>query len=242
MDKKFMAEHFDKLCLTNYEFIKSEIKGIAIYLSGLGHVINLPADGEVGPFCAENSILYIYPFLNPQCWMNRRAVMQTDAIIDCAIERYNLSKDVPVGIYGGSMGGYSTFHYAIKSKHNIVAADLNCPCCNIEFEIFNNQNSVLRSYYESAIDDTDDFKAYAFENSPINMVDKLPKIPYRMVVGLKDNVLIPSQHGLLMAEKMSNAGLDVERIDMPAVAHCNLTYTDKINEFRWLCDKIKAHS
>ncbi|MBQ6614397.1 MAG: hypothetical protein IIX18_03660 [Clostridia bacterium] len=242
MDKKFMAEHFDKLCLTNYALIKGEIKGIAIYLSGLQHVINIPVDNEVAPLCAEKSILYIYPFLNPQCWMNSRAVKHADAIIDCAIERYNLRKDIPVGIYGGSMGGYGTFHYAIKSKHNIVAADLNCPCCNIEFELFANQNSVLRTYFESAIDDTDDFYAYVKENSPVNMVDKLPNIPYRMLVGLKDNVLIPSQHGLLMAERMLEAGLDIERIDMPTMGHCNFSVNDKFNEFRWLCDKILANS
>ena len=193
---------------------------------------------DVAPFCAENSILYIYPYLNPQCWMNSRAVMQADAIIDCAIERFGVDKNIPVGIYGGSMGGYSTFHFVTKTKHNVVAADVNCPCCNMEFEMYCNQLPIRQTYFESSLDDTDDFEKYIAENSPVNMVDKLPKIPYRFAVGLKDNILVPSQHSILMTDRMIAAGHDVERVDYPAMAHCNLTYQEKLTEFTWLCNKI----
>ena len=238
MDKKFMAEYFDRLCLNNYNTVKKPIKGIVIYLSGLNHVVAPSADMEMAPLCAENSILYIYPFLNPQCWMNSRAVMQADALLDCAIEKFGLDKNIPIGIYGGSMGGYSTFHFVTKSKHNIVAADLNCPCCNMEFEVFCSQNSICRTYFESSLDDTDDFYTYVKENSPVNMVEKLPKIPYRFSVGLKDTILIPSQHSMLMIERMLEAGHDVLRIDYPTVAHCNLTYKDKAAGFEWLFEKV----
>lgn len=238
MDKKFLKEHFNKLCLSNYELIRGEVKGIALYFTGLGHASQPGNDMIAAPVCAENGILYILPFYNLWCWMNKKTVNYVDTIIDTAIELYGLKKDLPIGIYGGSMGGHNAFQYAIKSKYRIVAEDLLCPCCNIEYELAFSTNTIFRSYFESLLDDTDDFAAYARENSPVNIVDKLPKIPYRFAVGLKDNVLYPAMHSDLMIERMIAAGHDVSRCDYPDVAHCNLPHADRITEHKWLCEKI----
>ena len=233
-----MKDHFNKLCLNNAEMIKGEIKGIALYFTGLGHTSQPANDMVAAPECARHNVLYILPFYNPWCWMNEKTVKYVDAMVDAARELFNVSADAPVGVYGGSMGGYNTFHYAVKSKNKIVAAALNCPCCNIEYELPYSPTTVFRSYFESAIEDTDDFEKYAHDNSPINMVDKLPKIPYRFAVGLKDAVLYPSMHSNIMVERMVEAGHDVVRNDFPDVGHCNLTHKDRIAEHTWLCEKI----
>ena len=130
MDKQFIKEHFGKHCATNIELIRGEIRGIALYFTGLGHKHYLGNDMAAAPVCAENGILYILPYYNTWCWMNKTTVRYVDTIIDTAIELYGIAPDVPVGIYGGSMGDYNTFHYAIKSKYKIVAADVLCPCCS----------------------------------------------------------------------------------------------------------------
>ncbi|MBQ9133458.1 MAG: hypothetical protein IJX64_02880, partial [Clostridia bacterium] len=88
------------------------------------------------------------------------------------------------------------------------------------------------------LEDTDDFAAYVRENSPVNMVEKLPKIPYRFAVGLKDMTLVVSQHSDLMIERMQAAGHDVTRVDYPNVAHCDLPHADRIAEHKWLCEKM----
>ncbi len=238
MDKKFLKERFNKLCLSNIDLIKGEIKGIALYFTGLGHATQPANDMVAAPVCAENGILYILPFYNPWCWMNKKTVEYVDTLVETAMELFGIPKDAPVGIYGGSMGGHNTFHYAIKSKHRIVAADVLCPCCNMEYEMAYSTNTLFRSYFEAALEDTDDFEKYIHENSPVNMVEKLPKIPYRFVVGLKDLVLVPSQHSDLMIARMLESGHEVERIDFPEVAHCNLPHRDRINEHKWLCEKI----
>lgn len=226
------------MCNTNIDLIRGEIKGIALYFTGLGHRHALGNDMAAAPVCAENGILYILPYYNSWCWMNKKAVKYIDAIIDTAIELYGISPDVPVGLYGGSMGGYNIFHYSIKSKYKIVAADLLCPCCNMEYELYCNENTLFRTYFDSALEDTDDFETYVRENSPVNMVDKLPKIPYRFAVGLKDTALVVSQHSDLMIERMRAAGYDVTRVDYPEVAHCNLPHADRIEEHRWLCARM----
>ena len=69
-------------------------------------------------------------------------------------------------------------------------------------------------------------------------VEKLPKIPYLFAVGLKDLVLVPSQHSDLMIERMVAAGHTVERQDYPEVAHCNLPHRDRIAIHKWLCEKM----
>ncbi len=238
MDKQYLKTHLNRACLSNIDLIDGEIKGIALYFTGLGHASVPTTDMVAAPFCAEKGILYILPFYNPWCWMNKRTVNYVDAIVDCAKELYNLDANIPVGIYGGSMGGYNTFHYALKSKHRIVAADLLCPCCNTEYEMSVNPGLLFRSYFDSAMEDTDDFGTYIKENSPVSMVEKLPKIPYRFAVGLRDTVLAPGAHSLLMIERMTEAGHSVERMDYPEMAHCNISSKQRIEEHRWLCEKI----
>lgn len=240
MDKNYLKEHFHKLCLSNADLIKGEIKGIALYFTGLGHTSQPGNDMVAAPVCTENGILYILPFYNPWSWMNKKTVDYVDAIVDAAMELYGIPQNAPVGIYGGSMGGHNTFHYAVKSKHNIVAAALLCPCCNVEYEMAYSTNTIFRSYFEAALEDTDDFTSYIHDNSPVNMVEKLPKIPYLFAVGLKDLVLVPSQHSDLMIEKMAAAGHTVERQDYPEVAHCNLPHRDRIAVHKWLCEKMKV--
>ena len=63
------------------------------------------------------------------------------------------------------------------------------------------------------------------------------KIPL-FAVGLKDTVLVPSMHSDLMIEKMLENGHEVERIDYPEVAHCNLLHRDRISVHKRLCEKI----
>ena len=75
------------------------------------------------------------------------------------------------------MGGYSVFHYAVESKHNIVAGDLNCPACNLEYEIYCNRTPILTSFFGSAMAYCDDFDTYVHEHSPLNMIGKLKKYP-----------------------------------------------------------------
>ncbi len=240
MDKQFLKDNFDRLCAHNRGLIDGEIRGIAFYFTGHGHKHELGSDMIAAPLCAAEGILYILPYYNSQCWMNDMTVRYMDAFLDEAIERFGIDRDVPIGIYGGSMGGYNAFHYAVKSKYKIVAVDVLCPCCNMEYELYCNTHALFHSYYASTMADTDDFTAYIHENSPVNMVEKLPKIPYRFAVGLRDTVLAVAQHSDKMIERMLAAGHDVTRMDYPDVAHCNLPHRDRIEEHRWLCEKMLA--
>ena len=240
MDKKALYEHFDKLAHNNRHLLTGEIRGILLYFRGLGYALNPATDTCGHAMCAENGILFLFPQYNPWCWMNAKTVRYIDAILDTAIGMYDLPKDIPVGIYGGSMGGYSTFHYAMKSKHRIVAACTNCPCVNMEYESYTT-GLTLRTYFESALEDTDDFQTYVRDNSPLNMVESLPRIPYRIAVGLKDELLYPSQHALPMIERMRAAGHDVTRVDYPEMGHCNYTNDDRVKEQKWVVEHILAN-
>lgn len=238
MDYKFMAEHYREFCFTNEELIKGEIRGIILYFNGLGHVVNGNEDMIDAPHAAEHNILYITPNYNPWSWMSDKTVTYVDAIVRVFMEKYNLPADIPVGLYGGSMGGYSCFRYAMKTKYNVVAADLNCPCCNMAYEIYCNKNSIPRTYFDAVMLEADDFDAYIHENSPIENIDKLKKIPYRFAVGLKDTALIPAQHAFRMVPMMEEAGFDVEVCEYPAAGHCNIGAAARYAEHTWLIAKM----
>lgn len=238
MDKYAIIEHFDKIAHNNRQLISGEIKGILLTFRGHGYTLNPQLDTCSYEACAERGIMLIFPQYNPWCWMNKKTVDYIDAIIDAAIEMNNLSEDIPVGIYGGSMGGYCAFHYAIKAKRKISAVATNCPCTNLEYECSNNSLSVTRTYFESSLEDTDSFREHLHQNNPLNMVDRLPNIPYRVSVGLKDELLSPALHAIPMVEKMKAAGLDVVRVDYPEMAHCNYSNEDRIKEHMWVIDKI----
>lgn len=239
MDKKFLAEHYREFCFTNEEMLGGDIRGIILYFNGLGHVINGSEDMIDAPHAAEHHILYITPNYNPWSWMNAKTVAYVDAIVEVFIDKYGLPADIPVGLYGGSMGGYSCFHYAMKTKYNVVAADLNCPCCNMEYEVYCNHCSVLRTYFESSMTDTEDFAAYVRENSPINMIGRLKKIPYRFAVGLKDMSLIPSQHAFRMIPMLRDAGFEVDLCEYPGAGHCNIGAEARYAEHTWLIAKME---
>lgn len=238
MDKQFLSEHFDSFAATNYEMIAGEVRGIILRFHGLDHKVNLTNDMICAPQCAKNGILYLYPYYRPWAWMNQATVAFVDALLDIAIERFRLKKDIPIGIFGSSMGGYSAFIFAEKSTHKVVCADVNCPCCNMEYELYCNKNNILHTYFDSAMDSCEDFSAYVKENSPINRIDRLQRIPYRFAVGMIDSTLAPAQHSLLMIEKMQAAGLDVTEERYPKVGHCNLGPEGFAAEHQWLIDKI----
>lgn len=238
MDKRAIIDNFDKIAHNNRSLIKGEIKGILLTFRGLGYSLNPSVDTCSYETCAENGILLIFPQYNPWCWMNKKTVKYVDAIVDAAIEMNLLDKNIPVGIFGGSMGGYGAFHYAAKAKHNIAAVCANCPCTNVEYQCYNGTVNIMRSYFESALEDTENFAEYIRENSPLNMVDSLPKIPYRISVGLKDELLSPALHAFPMVEKMKAAGHNVLRVDYPEMGHCNYSNEDRIKEHMWVIDKI----
>ena len=238
MDKKFLAAHYDRFCCTNVELIPGEIRGIILYFNGLGHIVNPGPDMIDAPAAAARNLLYITPYYNPWSWMNRETVAFVDLLVEIAMEQWKIPTDAPIGLYGGSMGGYSVFHYAAKSRHNVVAGDLNCPACNLEYEVYCNRNSILHTYYESSMAYCDDFDAYVRENSPINMIGILRKMPYRFAVGLKDTALEPSQHSFKMVSLRREAGFEVDVAEYPLAGHCNIGADARRAEHEWLMSKM----
>ena len=238
MDKQFLAAHYDRFCCTNAEILHGEIRGIILYFNGLGHIVNPGPDMIDAPAAAERNILYITPYYNPWSWMNRETVDFVDMLVEIAMEKWGIPKDAPVGLYGGSMGGYSVFHYAMQSRHNVVAGDLNCPACNMEYEVYVNKNTLLHTYYEASMGYCDDFPAFVHDNSPINMIGKLKRIPYRFAVGLKDTALAPSQHSFKMIPLLRDAGYEVDVAEYPQAGHCNIGAEARRDEHAWLMAKM----
>ena len=239
MDKAFLKAHFERFCYTNGELLHGDIHGVALCFTGLGHIANPSEDMAEAPAAAERNILYITPCYNPWSWMNRETVGFVDMLVEIAMEKWDIPKDAPVGVYGRSMGGYSVFHYAMQSRHNVVAGALNCPACNMEYEVYvGGIEAITRAYYTSAMGHCDDFAAYVRDNSPLNLVGRLKRIPYRFAVGMQDPLLAPSQHSLKLAPLLRDAGYAVEVVEYPRAGHCNIGADGLRAEHEWLFAKM----
>ena len=238
MDNKFIAAHLDCFCYTNIDLIRGDVRGMILCFTGLGHIATPAFDMTNAPAAAERNLLYMTPRYNPWSWMNPETVSFVDSLVEAAMEKWNVPKDVPIGLYGRSMGGYSVFHYAVESKHNIVAGDLNCPACNLEYEIYCNRTPILTSFFQSAMAYCDDFDTYVREHSPLNMIGKLKKIPYRFAVGMQDMLLAPAQHSLKMIPLMRSEGYEVEKVEYPAAGHCTIGADGLRDEHEWLMSKM----
>ena len=239
MDKAFLKAHFERFCYTNGELLHGDIRGVALCFTGLGHIANPSEDMTEAPAAAERNILYITPCYNPWSWMNRETVGFVDMLVEIAMEKWDIPKDAPVGVYGRSMGGYSVFHYAMQSRHNVVAGALNCPACNMEYEVYVcGIEAITRAYYTSAMGHCDDFAAYVRDNSPLNLVGRLKRIPYRFAVGMQDPLLAPSQHSLKLAPLLRDAGYAVEVVEYPRAGHCNIGADGLRAEHEWLFAKM----
>lgn len=238
MDKAFLNKYLNKFCATNIDSVKKPIKGVVLRFHGLSHSPNLERDMACSPVCSENSILYVYVFYNPWAWMNKDALVFVNGVLDCIFENENLPSDLPIGIFGSSMGGYSAFEYARNGKYKISAILANCPLCDIEDGVYKANNNLLKTYFYSAITSCDDFDGYMREHSPLRNATTLPHIPYHFVIGLRDNVLPPNIHGKAMVIKMREAGYDVSETLLDEVGHCNLSFEQNSKAHSWLCDKI----
>ena len=61
MDKKALAENFDKLAHNNRHLLHGEIRGILLYFRGCGYTLNAAMDTCGYEMCAENGILFLFP-------------------------------------------------------------------------------------------------------------------------------------------------------------------------------------
>ena len=197
MKKIITYENLRSFAYSNDRLITGEIKGIVLNFFGLGGMTMYNSDPGDAIELAEKGVIYVVPYYDPWCWMNRQAVEYTDEIISVLCEKYGLDSSVKVVSTGGSMGGLSALVYCAYAKITPCACVANCPVCDLLYH-FTERPDLPRTLYSAFYLYEGDMDTALRSCSPLHLVDKMPRIPYTifhcsgdMAVNLENHSEIP---------------------------------------------------
>lgn len=179
MEKRITYENLRQFCYSNDKLVKGPIRGIILVFFGLGStaMFDEPMDKNEGIPYGEQGILYLLPYNNPWCWMNRQAVDFTDEILDVLFEHYDLPENTPIISTGGSMGGQSALTYMVYAKRTPVACLANCPVCDMVYH-YNERFDLPRTIYSALANEPGTLEEGLKRLSPLHLAQQMPKVPY----------------------------------------------------------------
>ena len=222
MEKIISVENLSDFAFVGADIVKGEIKGIMLDFMGL--VGTDFHNGNVPSFAldyANNGILYVKPYNNPWCWMNKQAVGFTDEIIDVVMEKYNL-KNAKIVSTGMSMGGLCALVFCAYTKHKITACITNCPVTNLVYH-YTERKDLPRTLYSAFYNYNGTLEQALSQNSPYHIVEKLPDIPYTVFHCNKDMAVNFEKHALPFVKKMQENNRKITLYEVDGRGHCSLS-------------------
>ncbi len=209
-----------------------DIKGIVIDFHGLGGGNIICGHSDISRFYAGENILMLSPYDNPWSWMNDIAVNTVNLIVKAVIEKYDLDKDIPIVLSGGSMGGLSAFIYSVYSPFNIIACAANSPVCDLVLH-YNEREDLPHAVYSAFSHYGTDLGDAIKTASPIHMISDFKDIPYYIVHGYEDQAVSKSMHSDRLAEKLTERGLNLIYDQVRGMEHCDIKgkHKEKYYEF-----------
>ncbi len=214
--------NFHQFAYTNANQL-STIRGAVVNFHGLNRGLEMmESPDSLSDECTRAQLLYIFPYLNPWCWMNPAALHTVDQILDAIWKAYDLPENLPLCSAGRSMGGQCALIYSAYGKHRPTSCALNCPVCDMHHH-YSERSDVPRTMY-SAFCDSDVPIAEAISMAdPISQVERLPRIPYYIVHCEADTKVSKRRHSDRLVEKMRARGMDVRYTSLPGRDHIDLT-------------------
>jgi dipeptidyl aminopeptidase/acylaminoacyl peptidase len=162
--------------------------------------------------------LVVFPYYGPWSWMNRSARHFVDRLITAVYQHYRLGSDVPLIIAGGSMGGQASLLYTRYSPHEIAACFALFPVCDVEYHCTERPDlpATMRYAYR---DNPGSFAEALIEHSPLRQVSAMPKIPYLLIHGDKDQAVNKEKHSDRFVAEMRKLKHDIEYLEIPGMGH-----------------------
>lgn len=226
MQKIITYDTLRNFAYSNDRLIKQRIRGIVLNFCGLNATQMQKKDPADALEYAEAGIVYVIPYYNPWCWMNRQAVDYTDEIVSVLCEHYGLGEDVKIVSSGGSMGGLCALVYTAYAKITPVACVANCPVCDLPYH-FTERDDLPRTLY-SAFANFDGTMDEALRScSPLHLTDCMPNIPYIVFHCCNDEAVNLEKHSVPFTEAMKKDH-NIELIKIPLRGHCDLSATARV--------------
>lgn len=222
MENIIRYDNLRDFAYSNDARIEGEIKGMILNFTGLGGMTMHQQDPGDALELAKLGIIYVTPYYDPWCWMNRRTVRYVDEIVGVLCERYGLDENsVKIVSTGGSMGGLCALVYCAYARIRPCACVTNCPVCDLPYH-FTERQDLPRTLY-SAFGEYEGTMEDALRSaSPLHLADRLPDIPYTIFHCEEDRAVDLEKHSLRFVEA-AKATHRIELHTVPLRGHCDLS-------------------
>lgn len=228
MNSYISKENLHRFCTTNEKYVKGPIWKVVVEFPGSdgnsclgGNFEALENETAFGKLLGEQGILTVYTFIGPWSWMRKISVDTVDDVLDRIFEKYELNQDTPIVAAGGSMGGHGALMFTLKSKYKISACAISCPTTDLyALPKSDRHNYFCACVYFAFADCEGDFEEVMKANSPLYLVDKLPRIPYYMIICDQDEPLPCEEHAFPFLKKMQEQKHNIESVLLEGKGHC----------------------
>lgn len=224
-------ETVDQFAWTNRALFQGQPRAIVLSFHGLNACALRTEPTELDVFCAENSLLCVYPYYGPWSWMNREAIRYVDDVVDALIAREGL-QNARVIATGGSMGGLSSLIYTRYARRTPAACFANCPVCDLPYHATERPDLPRTVYLAFAHYECGLAEALRM-HSPLHQAADMPRIPYYVAHGTADTAVNIHMHSERFVAAMLKAGHDLTYRVVEGMEHCALKDFPQENQ-RWL--------
>ncbi len=215
------------------------VKAVALDVQGLnaGHGYKTSPELQ-DTMLGEKGVLVVRPYSGPWNWMSYETIDTIDKVLDAVYGKYGLSEDIPLVLFGRSMGGMGVLNYARYGKHDVAGVALNCPVTNLAYHCTERPDcaaTIYRAYnyYDCGVAEA------VKQHDPMNFVDNLPDVPYFFVAGDADESVSKKVHSDVYVPLMKNKGYTVDYLEVSGMIHVDLlnhpealqAYADFITSF-----------
>ena len=226
MEKLITYENLRSFTYSNDHLIKGKVKGIVIEFCGFNTVNYFCDDIQEGREYADKNIVYLRPYYNPWCFMNRVAVKYVDEIVSVIVDKYNLGKNAKIVSTGFSMGALGALVYSVYATITPCACIANSPVCDLVYH-YQTRPQVARALYGSFYEYDGTLIEALKTSSPIHLIDKMPNIPYTIFHCECDATLDIEKHSTRLVNAMKDK-FSVNYIKVPYRVHCDLSASAKL--------------
>ncbi len=218
------------------DYVKGPISGVIVCFHGLGD----PGLRTVATYTenewADAGGLVVMPYAGPWSWMNRQARAMVEDLIESIYYEYKLAPTVPLIFNGGSMGGYCSLLAARYTRHPLKACAAVFPVCDLKYH-FSERPDLPRTIYHAFAGYPEPLDALFAEHSPVEQVEKMPRVPYFLLHGDADKSVNKAAHSDRMIAAMRQHGHNVQYVEVPGMGHHDIS---SYSAYRTYVDFIKG--
>jgi len=198
------------------KFVEGKITGVIINFHGLGGGIKNGPGFEEQEWLASGGLV-VWPYYGPWSWMNPSARAFVDKLITAVYGHFEIEKEIPLIITGGSMGGQGALIYTRYSPHKIAACFANYPVTDMQYHF--TERLDLPPTMRYAFRNEPNILTALIEHSPVEQVASMPDIPYLVIHGDKDLAVNKQKHSDRFCAEMRRAGKKIEYLEVPGMGH-----------------------